>query len=420
METLQDNFDFGGLDTGKWSTWGSNTIAIGTNLDLEMTSQSGANGYGGLLSLITYDLTSSYAFCQITDVGSQVTGLEVYPVELTTGSNALSIMISENIVYARKKISGSYTTVGSTVAYDSLTMKWFRVRESGGTTFWEYAADPTSTWTTIASVSNPITVTALTGGITLGTWQTISVTTAKYDSFNVLPNQYIFTWSGYSWNKRIHAGDPANNQVWSASNVSGPDGSGYLTLNLSNAGSAPIGCEIFSVQRGFGYGTYTSIIATELDNIGHPIGFGGMFTFDFTAPPDYREIDVHETRDYNGLTNKQILHSYVYNNSGSRQFVVDNIDISSNQIQTHQLIWKSNKVTFDSFLGSGVSGTNFFHTEQTGSNIPTPGLERVHFNIFVDPTISGYLTVTPIGVVVRSFSFMPLGGFAFSGFSFKD
>lgn len=405
MDTHKDNFDFGGIDTGKWSTWGTVTTNATTNLRLEITSKSGGTDYGGVLSLIHYDMTGSYAYCELVDAGSQVSGLEVYPVELSNGNEAVSIMVAGNTVYARKKIAGSYSTVGSTVAYNSTTMKFFRIRESGGTTYWEYAQTLGGSWTEIANAANPITMTNLLAGITLGTWSVVSpVTTAKFDNFNVAASTNIFSWKGYNWHKRIHAGPPANNQAWSESNIA-VNGSGYLVLSITNpTGNMPIGSEIFSEQRGFGYGTYIAVIDTRLDNIHASIGFGGLFTFDFTAPPDYKEIDAHETRHYNGNPNKRILHSHVYNNGGSRTFIVDDMDIPSNSLQTHVMKWESGKITFDSYLGEGTGGTNYFHTEHT-TNIPTPGLERVHFNLWVDPSISGYATISPFDVIVKDFSY---------------
>ena len=408
MSTLKDDFEFGGNDTGKWNTWGSISATATTNLVAELTSTLAAN-YGGYLSNQKYNLTSSYAFAQLVDAGNQsITSLEVYPIELTTGSDALSIMINSNTVYARKKISGSYTTVGSTVAYNSTTMKWFRISESGGTTTWAYATDPTSTWTTIATLANPIAITSLTGGITIGTWQAEgSTSTVKVDNFNCLPGENQFTWKGYTWNKRIHVGDPANKQEWSPDNVS-VDGSGYLHVNITNpTGVEPVGSEVFSAQRGFGYGEYTAVIATRLDNIGSPSSFGGMFTFDFTNPPAYREIDVNETRDYEANPNKRILHSHVWDNGGSREFIVDQMDVPSDVIQTHRLTWEPGQIIIDSYLGTGTGGTNYFHTVHA-THLPTPGLERVHFNTFVDILLAGYRNVAPLDVIIRDFSFTPL------------
>lgn len=405
METLREDFEFGGRDSGKWQDPGVQ-IQMTTNLLCELTSTLGA-GYYTLSSVATYDLTGSYAFTQLVDAGNQsIPSLEVYPVHLSAGANAVSVMISGNVVFAKKKLAGVTTTVGSSVAYNSTTMKWFRIKEVSGTTSWQYAADPTSTWTDIATLANPITITALNGEIIIGTWQTEgSTSTIKVDNFNCLPNANQFTWQGQTWNKRIHQAN-VSGQTWSDSNISAPDVNDYLTLTLSNPGSAPVGCEIFSAQRGFGYGTYTSVIATRLDNISLPIGFGGMFTFDFTAAPDYREIDMHETRPYNSLGTTQILYNHAWNNGGAVNWVTNNVTQASDIIQTHQCIWLPNSIIFRTYSGQGTGGALLNYYEHK-SNLPTKGFERVHFNVFVDPTVTGYATVTPLAVVIRKFSFTP-------------
>ncbi|MDE2026702.1 MAG: hypothetical protein KGJ07_09520, partial [Patescibacteria group bacterium] len=385
-------------------------VVAGTNLDLEISSALGGN-YESLNSTATYDLTGSSIFIQVTSVGDQtITSWEVYPIYLVADSNnKIFIRITGNSVQAIQVVANVTSNVGSSATYSATTMKWFRIREASGTTYFEYAADPTGSWTTLASTSNPITITALTMEVLCGTWQAESKTTlATFDNVNVTPGEYQFTWKGYTWNKRIEAGPPANNQTWSAANVTGPDGSGYMTLALSNAGSAPIGCEIFSAYRGFGYGTYMMVVGTRLDNIDAASCFSGMFLFDFTAPPDYKEIDCNETRQY-GQINKQILHSHVYNNGGVATFITNNKDITSDVVQTHRMIWTPDKIVFDAFVGTGYTGSNYFHTEQV-THIPVPGLSRVHFNVFVDVSITGYATVTPYNVILRDFSFQPISG----------
>lgn len=412
ISTLQDDFEFGGIDSGKWSaTNGQVDAGDVNNLDLEISSILAGN-YVSLNSLTTYDLTASSIFIQLTNAGNQsITSWEVYPIYLVADvNNKIFIRITGNTVQAIHVVANVTSNVGSSVAYNSTTMKWFRIRESGGTTFYEYAADPTGSWTLITSEANPITLTALTYEVLCGTWQAeSSTTTAQFDNINVIPASLQFSWKSYVWNKRIHAGPPANNQTWSSANISGPDGNGYITLALTNAGSAPIGCEIFSANRSFGYGTYTMVVGTELDNISAAACFGGMFLFDFTAPPDYKEIDVNETRDYQQQVTKNILHSHVYNNGGSGTFITDSANYDSSSVQTHRMIWTPGKIVFDAFIGTGYNGTNYFHTVHA-TNIPVPGRSRVHFNTFVDVNITGFATVSPVNIVIRDFSFQPLNG----------
>lgn len=409
LETLQEDFEFGGIDSGKWTSFGGSQVNIGTNLDLEITSSLAGN-YIGLNSIATYDLTGSYAFVQLTSVGNQsIVSWEVYPIYLIAdANNKIFIRISGNTVQPIKVVAGVTTNIGVGVAYNVATMKWFRIREASGTTYFEYAADPTSTWTLITSTANPITVTALTMEFLCGTWQAESSTTmAKFDNFNLTPGQMQFNWKGYAWNKRIHAGAASNNQSWSPNNISGPDANNYLTFQITNAGSSPIACEIFSVKRGWGYGIYTIVVGTELDNIDHRNAFGNLFTFDFTAYPGYKEIDVAEVRDYNSHPNIRILNSHVWNNGGVATFTTNDMDIPNDIVHTHRAIWEPGKITFDSFSGVGITGNNYFHTVQT-DNIPVPGLERCHINIWNNTGVANYQNAPAMSVVVQDFSFVPL------------
>jgi len=412
METLQDDFDFGGVDVTKWNNWGGSQIVADTDLVLKLSSILGGS-YAGLETLSTFNLTGSSAFIQLLDAGNQsIPSWEVYPVLVHMDSdNEIFIRITGGNVQVRKKVATVLADVGSSVPYNSSTMKWFRIRESGGTIYFEYATTPTGSWTEIANVASPFAVTALRFQPMIGTWQTeASTTTAIIDNINVLPDELQFEWSGYIWNKRIHQGDPAGWNVYSKDNVSDPDEDDYLTLSLTNAlGNSPIGAEIFSDVRGWGYGTYLCVIATRLDNIDAAAAFGNMFTFDFTTPPDWKEIDMGEIRHYNSNPNKRILKSHVWNNEGSREFITDDMDMPAYTIHTHRAIWLPDKITFDSYEGEGILGTNFSHAEHT-THLPSPNLERVHFNLWVDKSIMGYNNVSPLDVVMRSFSFTPLAG----------
>jgi hypothetical protein len=407
MELLQDNFDFGGHDSGKWDNWSSGNV-IGTNdLYVKFTSTLSA-GYYGWTSLSSYDLTGSYAFCQILSVGDQtIPSFEFYPISLDNGSNALSIMIAGGNIAARKKVSGVSSTVGDAATYNSDTMKWVRIRGSLGLIYWEYATDPTASWTIIASASNPITITSLTGGFLIGTWQNeSSTTTAEIDNFNVLPDAYNFTWKGYTWQKRIHDGNPANTQQFSTDNIIIPNNANDpLILKFTNADlNTPVGAEFYSILRDFGYGEYTIVVDTRLDTMHAAAAFGGMYLFDFTGWPDYREIDVHETRNYDGNPNKRLLKNHTYKSGSDRIFVVSQMDIPSNQLQTHRLIWEPDKIIFDSYIGEGTSRVSYWHTEHM-TNVPKPGQCRVHFNIWSDTSIAGYLAATPIDVTIKDFKF---------------
>jgi hypothetical protein len=90
-------------------------------------------------------------------------------------------------VYAFKRVSGVATQLFSDT-YDANEYRWFRIRERGGTTFWESSSDGMN-WTIRHSAANPITVTALTVFIFTGTWQNESPATNSYfDDLGIYPS----------------------------------------------------------------------------------------------------------------------------------------------------------------------------------------------------------------------------------------
>lgn len=226
-----------------------------------------------------------------------------------------------------------------------------------------------------------------------------------------------FTWKGYDWQRRANTTyghtEPMFNGAWSQANVLDPDLNG-ITLRLSNAsGTNPIGAEMRTVQQGFGYGTYTSVVDTQLDTMHPSVVFGGMFLFDEGNPPAWSEIDVHESSawgntrptDFDGV---QLMHNmWRPSLDGLTREVEDTwIDMPSAPVQTHRLIWEPGKMTVDSFIGEGTHGELIMHHEFT--NVPVPGDERVHYNIWVVGGGTAPEEATPIDVTIRDFQFTPM------------
>lgn len=184
FETITDNFDDNSIDTGKWTTYGSNVSETSQQLQVTTTL---AGDYAGVQTLATYDLTGSSVRVQLIDAGNQsLASLEVYPGLLQIDSNNyVTWLVAGGNIAAYKKVAGVATSLYS-AAYSSSTHQWFRIRESGGTTYWDTYDG--STWTNRHSATNPITVTALYADLQVGTWAAeLSTTTVKFDNFNLGP-----------------------------------------------------------------------------------------------------------------------------------------------------------------------------------------------------------------------------------------
>lgn len=182
-QTFQDNFDDGIRDPTLWVAYGTTSEASGR---LILSSGTTA-AYSGYFSKQAYVGTSSYSHVEVVSVGNQsLTSFEVFPMEwqVDGSSDNVQYLISGGVLKARKTISAVITTLASGV-FNSDTHRWLRIRESSGTTFWEYSSDGQA-WSTFHSVANPIPVTSVNIEIAAGAYADEGVSSeASFDNFNI-------------------------------------------------------------------------------------------------------------------------------------------------------------------------------------------------------------------------------------------
>lgn len=188
MSTLVSNWDAG--ISALWETSESDDAAKVTATAGGIQLAHGtASEYQSLRSVDTaLSLVGSSGYMQVTDYGNQgLLSHECYFQMMASGyADGLMFVATGNQLFAYKKVSGTQTQIGSSIALSTTTHKWLRIRESGGTTFWDTAPDGT-TWTNRWSAANPITVTALQVAISSGGWQTeASGSQMRIDNFNTL------------------------------------------------------------------------------------------------------------------------------------------------------------------------------------------------------------------------------------------
>lgn len=408
--TLKDDFQWGDLDTNKWDTsFSSDAGQIVLSSLYCHIAHTAASQYNSIYAATTYDLTGSNYYVNLIDAGNQaLTSHEAILGLYKDGDNKVWFNVSGGNLSVFKKVAGAQAQVGSSTAYSSTNHAWLRIREASGTLHFDTSADGSSWSADFQTLANPFAITAIKPYLESGCWQAeASASYADFGSFNVQPGELQFSWKNYTWNKRIDYGNSMYNGLWSTDNVTGPDGSDYMTLHLTNAGSSPVGGEFYSEQRGFGYGTYITTIGTRTDNLDPEVVMGGMFTFDFTRPPEYAEIDIGEVRRWDGNPNTRILYSHTWNNAGVNTFITDHTDVTADVVQTHTAVWSPTKIEFTSYIGEGTSGTvlnNYTHY----THIPTTSLERIHFNLWVADE-STPDDATPCTAVIRNFQFIPMG-----------
>src|SRR5688500_14283263 len=184
--TLVDNFNDNALDGTKWAAFADTTPSDRiheVNGRLELRPASGTSSYGGILSNAVYDLSGSEIRVEVVRT-------------LNAASNAvtyLTAQASNNVdhIYIRTEGSslicswliGSYTVLAST-PYDPVAHRWWRLRELGGTLYWETSPD-CARWEVQASHPTPAGYTATRTGLGMIASTVASPGVAIFDNFNV-------------------------------------------------------------------------------------------------------------------------------------------------------------------------------------------------------------------------------------------
>lgn len=224
-----------------------------------------------------------------------------------------------------------------------------------------------------------------------------------------------FSWEGFNWTKRSSNGAPAFNGKWNPNNVINPDVNGEVQLKITNpTGLAPESAEFYSTKEGFGYGTYTVTVQKDLADMQDEVVWGCLFTYDSNTTPGYNEIDLCEASAWGGggSANWDPTQGHGYWFDAAAGPGVGNSTITfpvpKTSTQTHRLVWEENKLTFYTFAGSNTSAPLAKKTVMTGTKVPKPARERVHFNLWVVGGNGGEPeTVTPETAILKDFEFIP-------------
>ena len=174
--TFTDNFAFA---TAQWAFVGGSTIT-GGQLQIPVVS-----AYDQAFSQAQYDLTGSAAYVQLVQTPNLGNGTTEAGLVLEIDSNnSEQIGYSGGALFMRERATGSNSD--TTLTFDAVNHKWLRLRESGGTVFWDTSPDGV-TWTNRRSKAAGITLTSLTVSLFSGYYGTEpSPGTAIFDNFNTL------------------------------------------------------------------------------------------------------------------------------------------------------------------------------------------------------------------------------------------
>jgi hypothetical protein len=220
-----------------------------------------------------------------------------------------------------------------------------------------------------------------------------------------------FSWKGLNWDRRSWGGPPHFNGIYDSANVVGPDANGHVTLRLTNpTGNAPRAAEISTTRRGFGYGTYSVVVDKRLDVMQSEVVWGCLFTYDGDAAPGYNEIDACEASAW-GSSQWPVTQSHVYWHDASRApgqgSVAETFAVPTTAVQTHRMVWAPGRITYETFSGEGFDGPLLKRSVLSGSTVPVPARESLHFNLWVFGGGGNPSRVSPETVTIRDLSFVP-------------
>lgn len=156
-QTLTDTFDTGLDKATKWGLSSAGTVWDAANQRVQVPCTKPTSSI--LAPSVTYDLTSSYVFAKIT---RPATGNGTRVIRLITGdggSNSLDIRTTGTALSAVKNVAG-VVTQQALGTYSATTHAFWRIRESGGTAFFDTSTNGL-TWTNRWSTAKGINVTAL-------------------------------------------------------------------------------------------------------------------------------------------------------------------------------------------------------------------------------------------------------------------
>jgi endo-1,3-1,4-beta-glycanase ExoK len=201
----------------------------------------------------------------------------------------------------------------------------------------------------------------------------------------------VITWKGYEWKVRTWGGGPGPAGQWSASNVS-VDSAGRLHLTVTRTKNELVQAELDSVQQGWGYGTYSWKVDSDLTTF-HPDHVLGLFTYGVDPAYGHREIDIEAS----GWGGTPVSWDYTVWGSGQNSKVPGPVSPGAS---AHQFTWEPGKVTWTSWDAIGA----VLYTHSTTVGVPVPGDEMVMMNLWVFGG-PGWNDAPAMAVILSDFTF---------------
>jgi hypothetical protein len=170
--TLRDTFDDNAIDTTVWS---SSQYAQEVGGQLEIRPPANVTAWESYQTVGLYDLVNSSVTVEVVQVTSTYTFLDVR----VDGYNNQTLGLWFSY--------GTLETLNTSVPYDAVAHRWWRIRETAGKIYWEVSPDAHA-WTVLDFVPTPFPVTSMSVVLAAGA-QTPSPNpgVALFDNLNMPP-----------------------------------------------------------------------------------------------------------------------------------------------------------------------------------------------------------------------------------------
>ncbi len=172
-------------DASRFTTFGARHSIVGDTF--QIAPPGSTTGYYPLSPLENADLADSYISVEsVTQLNSNAGCETQFDWQNTGGTNQLVIIRAGGTLTLRRKLSGTNSDTG--VTWNGSTMKWWRIRETAGTVYWETSPDGTpGSWTVRRSLATPFSVAVGTIELNAGVYNSSVATpgVAQYRNLNL-------------------------------------------------------------------------------------------------------------------------------------------------------------------------------------------------------------------------------------------
>lgn len=200
LTALQDDFDDGYIEPTKWAVNGQISAVQEHFGAIRIVPPNGTAGFSGVNSIEAYSLAAAAAAVKVPAVTSSNSSMSTRMRLVIDASNELSIGKTGTNLRMTYEVAG--VTTAQILAFNTVSHLFWRIREAGGTIYWETSADGVN-WIARHSLANPfnpgqtaamsVYLEAGSSGISSNQGE------ARFDNFNVLTPGYMPT--------RVRSGD---------------------------------------------------------------------------------------------------------------------------------------------------------------------------------------------------------------------